>query len=504
MTARISDAMVRDLAVTEGVCIRPLMRELHDRVTGQTMIVPIPCGATTASKCPPCADKARRLRMQQCREGWHLTDELSEPVTETDDEPAGTEQGDEASEDRSGGDRRVRSTRRRSDAPDLPRMPMSDTTVGKAFGDKGFRPSMFITLTLGSYGPVVPGRGVPVDPERYDYRRAALDALHFPKLVDRWVQNLRRCAGYNVQYFAALEPQKRLTPHLHAAIRGAIPRQVIRQVTKATYLNLWWPQCAQPVYVHRIPVWDGENYLDADTGEILPTWTEALDQAEQDNTPAHVMRFGSQLDLQGIIAPSPDADRAVRYLTKYLTKSVTDTYDDAEEVDPARGAHIDRLHHEVLYLPCSPGCSNWLRYGVQPDQAGPGMVPGGCPSKAHDREHLGLGGRRVLVSRKWSGKTLTEHRADRAAVVRQTLEAAGIEATEADRCAADQILEDGSPRWVWTDTEVTPAQYIQAITHGITERRRWRAQYEHAKTLATGPPGHVDNRSATESAAPAA
>jgi hypothetical protein len=32
------------------------------------------------------------------------------------------------------------------------------------------------------------------------------------------------------------------------------------------------------------------------------------------------------------------------------------------------------------------------------------MRPGWCRSKAHDRENLGLGGRRVLVSRQWSGK----------------------------------------------------------------------------------------------------
>ena len=48
-----------------------------------------------------------------------------------------------------------------------------------------------------------------------------------------------------------------------------------------------------------------------------------------------------------------------------------------------------------------------------------------CPSKAHSRECLGIGGRRVQVSRHWSGKTLREHRADRAEVVRQVLE--GVE-----------------------------------------------------------------------------
>ena len=83
---------------------------------------------------------------------------------------------------------------------------------------------MFLTLTLPSYGKVS-STGAPLNPESYDYRRAALDALHFPKLVDRFWQNLRRCAGYKVQYFAAVEPQRRLAPHLHAAIRGAIPRR---------------------------------------------------------------------------------------------------------------------------------------------------------------------------------------------------------------------------------------------------------------------------------------
>jgi hypothetical protein len=61
---------------------------------------------------------------------------------------------------------------------------------------------------------------------------------------------------------------------------------------------------------------------------------------------------------------------------------------------------------------------NRLRYAVQPKDLGPGMRAGRCPSsKAHDRENLGLGGRRVLVSRQCSGKTLTEHKADRATVV---------------------------------------------------------------------------------------
>lgn len=45
------------------------------------------------------------------------------------------------------------------------------------------------------------------------------------------------------------------------------------------------------------------------------------------------------------------------------------------------------------------------------------MRPGYCNGKAHKPEHLGYGGRRVLVSRKWSGKTLADHKHDRRAWV---------------------------------------------------------------------------------------
>jgi hypothetical protein len=258
------------------------------------------------------------------------------------------------------------------------------------------------------------------------------------------------------------------------------------------------------VYVDRFPFWDreGQCYRDPDTGLPLSTWRQALDDLDADAgaRPAHVMRFGSQVDIKGIDGGSPDADRAVRYLTKYLTKAVTETYTDpdGEHVDDAYEAHIDRLFFELRYLPCSPECANWLRYGVEPKNPGPGLVPGYCASKAHDREHLGLGGRRVLVSRQWSGKTLTQHRADRAAVVRQVLQAAGVDAPEADRLSVDVLHEDGRPRFVWDDLPVTGADYTEVLVASVMERRRWRVQYETVEQAAlerAGPP--VDNRSAT-------
>jgi hypothetical protein len=146
----------------------------------------------------------------------------------------------------------------------------------------------------------VTGAGTPIDPGRYDYRRAATEAMFFSRLFDRWVQNLRRCAGYVVQYFGAIEPQRRLAPHIHVAIRGAIPREVIRSVTRATYLQLWWPQFEDPVYVDEPPRWDRrrEAYCDPVSGMPLPTWEDALDELDADPTaePAAVLRFGRQLD----------------------------------------------------------------------------------------------------------------------------------------------------------------------------------------------------------------
>lgn len=489
----ITADMARELALSQKVCIRPLLRRVHDRVSDSEDMVALPCGSTRETVCPPCAHKARLLRMQQCAEGWHRTDEPEhQPTSQLDDQVDAENQVDDDT------NRRIRSTHRRQDAPDLPRLPKEDRTVGRVFATpdgREYRPSMFLTLTMPSYGAVT-SNGVPADPPNYNYRRQALDALHFARLIDRFWQNLRRAAGYKVQYFGAVEPQRRLVPHLHAAVRGAIPRATIRQVVAATYLQLWWPSFERPVYVRRVPVWDGESYVDADTGEVLPTWAEALDQLEHDPDarPAHVMRFGRQVDMAGIIAPSEDADRAVRYLTKYLTKSVADTHTDPDtEPDPAVEAHVDRLHSELRYLPCSERCANWLRYGIQPDHAGPGLQPGRCPSKAHDREHLGLGGRRVLVSRQWSGKRLAEHKADRATVVREALLAAGIVAPETERLAATVTLSDGSPRFVWTDTRPDACTYARVLLASIAERQKWRAQYEAAK--ATAAP--VDSRPAT-------
>jgi Replication initiator protein, pSAM2 len=205
-------------------------------------------------------------------------------------------------------ERRHRSTRRRQDAPDLPRRPVAPRTIGKTYTSadgKTFRPSMFLTLTCDSYGKVT-ADGTPADPDAYDYQRAARDALHFAALFDRLIQNLRRFLGYDVQYFAAVEPQRRLAPHVHVAIRGTLSRSELRQVLAATYHQVWWPPAGQAQFGDgELPVWleASGRYLDPATGEVLPTWDQALDAIGPNDQPLHVARFGPKFDAQGVLVP---------------------------------------------------------------------------------------------------------------------------------------------------------------------------------------------------------
>ena len=140
--------------------------------------------------------------------------------------------------------------------------------------------------------------------------------------------------------------------------------------------------------------------VDPRDGSPLPTWDQALDRldADPEAQPAHVVRFGRQLDIQGIIATEGDADRRVAYLTKYLAKAISDTYG-GDDVTAAQLRHMEKLHDQARLLPCSPRCWNWLRYGVQPQAAAEGMTPGQCPGKAHAFEPLGEHPRRVMAAR---------------------------------------------------------------------------------------------------------
>jgi hypothetical protein len=536
--------VLQTLAERHGLCVRPVTLRRTDTHTGQTEIVEVPCGATLAAKCKPCAERGRRLRIQQIREGWHLAEEPTVPVQrpgedvlslvrlrahleferaeaqrssqwdQVPDIDAGIVEVEDALSmaglrghltpaDRKAKARKARSTKRREDTPDLPRMPVDRRTVGRAYPGKGgrvHRPSMLLTLTLGSHGPVhsavrhgaylVPCQcgqrhgerdellGTPIDPTSYDYRRAALDAIHFARVLDRWWQNLRRAAGWNIQYAGAVEMQRRLAPHAHFAIRGTLPRRLLRQVAAATYHQVWWPAFDKPRYtVDRPPIWDADRcaYVDPKTRTPLTTWAASLDQLETpDARPAYIARLGSidPREMKGIEAGSRDTERCIRYVTKYLTK---DLGDQTTPRGQAQRAHTDRMHAELSALPCSPTCANWLLYEIQPDRAKPGLIPGRCTGKVHQPATLGFTGRRVLISRQWSGKTLADHRADNRAWVKAII--AGAVGGEDERDTPTEPA-DQSGRYQFelarpSDPDVPPVEH--RILRAISTRIRWRS-----------------------------
>jgi hypothetical protein len=205
----LARTVVKDLAAEHGACQRPVQLRRTNLDTGHIEQVLIPCGHTLAAVCPPCAERARLLRAAQCREGWHLDREpVIEPDTATGEQRATVTDRAEVQANRDalaaeGLDttdhdqqieeldqqitdsgvrgnvlparaRRHRSTRRRQDAAQLPRRPVSARTVGKTYtapDGTTFRPSLFVTLTCPSYGKVT-SDGTPVNPDTYGYPQA--------------------------------------------------------------------------------------------------------------------------------------------------------------------------------------------------------------------------------------------------------------------------------------------------------------------------------------------
>jgi hypothetical protein len=168
---------LRQVTQDRGGCIRPIQMRRTSLDTGQVSHVLIPCGATLEAACPACAKRAQSLRAEQCRDGWHLehepdrgpaapdegqeywltlrahaqtardtaqatgadTGELDELITEIDGElvrtgirgsPTRNTNGTVAVKVKA---RRVRSTRRRQDTPDLPKRPVTNRTTGKVY-----------------------------------------------------------------------------------------------------------------------------------------------------------------------------------------------------------------------------------------------------------------------------------------------------------------------------------------------------------------------------------
>ncbi|MEV6222726.1 replication initiator [Nocardia fluminea] len=530
--------IAQHMADKEGVCARVVPMRAFDPITSRTSYIGAPCKATVATTCPACAKANKYLRVTQLREGWCAEHEPvdEQPVvtqaqadvlaarailfndyrdarTDGDDELADSIRAlvaDLDTELRELGvrgrlpaldekpRRKTKSTRRRDDLPDLPRMKIDKSlTIGKAYAGGKYRPSTFFTLTLDSFGRInqvwdpkagkdgkgaMVSDGSPRDPESYDYTRQARDTIHMAKLFSKWIENLRRAVGWNVQYFATVEPQRRAAPHIHLALRGSFSKKLLFAVTAATYRSIWWPHFDKPVYGEgRMPVWDysAGTFVDPRTGRPLTYWDDALAVMDEvdDLEPAHTLKFGGQSDAQQIIADSEGMDRGVRYLTKYLTKSL------GELLTPGSrrvAEHYDRLHAELCVTPCSPKCGVWLLYGIVPQGATEKTQPGKCKTNAHRRDTLGLPGRRVLNSGKWTGKTVPDHKAERMEFVRQELARVGIYPPDTSHLRITPVRPG--------DKDAPPK--AQLVMNLVTRKINERAQYTMARLAQDeGPPG---------------
>ena len=194
-----------------------------------------------------------------------------------------------------------------------------------------------------------------------------------------------------MQYFAAVEPQRRLAPHVHLAMRGTVSRAELRRVLAATYHQVWWPDASDVKYDgDQLPVWDEQigSYLDPATGEVLPTWDQALDAIGDRRMSRGTWPGSGPGSTPRACSPDrKDAARCIGYLTKYLTKQVGDCHQaDTDAAAGARGAagrgaavpavladlrELAPLRHPAQERPARPG-SRPVQ-GQSPRRRSPGL-----------------------------------------------------------------------------------------------------------------------------------
>ena len=168
MAMPLARQVVKDLAVEHGACIRPIQLRRTNLDTGEVDTVLVPCGHTLAHVCPSCAERARtparcpvpgrlaprgRTRPDPrpghrgpAMVGRRCAPKPSSPATRptrpgrtrptsTSSSASWTRRSPSpacaGTSPRTSPPRRHRSTRRRQDAPDLPRRKVSPRTLGQ-------------------------------------------------------------------------------------------------------------------------------------------------------------------------------------------------------------------------------------------------------------------------------------------------------------------------------------------------------------------------------------
>lgn len=103
----------------------------------------------------------------------------------------------------------------------------------------------------------------------------------------------------------------------------------------------------------RLPTWDplAKTFTDPDTNTPLPTWKQACEKLTE---PTHVVRFGTQSHVKGILGGTEDAGRHVGYLTNYLSKSIGQAAELNEHATDDQRDHAHRLHAELQIAVFTP------------------------------------------------------------------------------------------------------------------------------------------------------
>ena len=179
------------------------------------------------------------------------------------------------------------------------------------------------------------------------------------------------------------------------------------------------------------------------------------------------------------LGPRPPGDHG--YLTKYLNK----TLPTATSWQPTRSGRTPTARWCAALRAVLADVRELAPLWHPAQEPRPGMRPGSCKGKAHRREYLGYAGRRVLVSRDWSGKSLADHRADRKNRLTENL---GLSATDPGRYAWEPVAPG--------DCDHMPPR---RVLHVVVDRMRWLQALDQARRRAVGQ--QPDHLSATGEAA---
>ena len=139
--------------------------------------------------------------------------------------------------------------------------------------------------------------------------------------------------------------------------------------------------------------------------------------------------------------------------------------------------HADRLAEALRYEPCSLTCANWLRYGIQPKNTRPGLVPGACKGKATGPITAITPG-----AASWSPASVPtrrcRHRADWKAWLLETL----------------GLLVPDSARFTWAQITPGDPDYLppeQRLLHVVADWARWKAALTEAGEEPDRPPQKI-------------